>query len=178
MIGRSRVAVGDISAFENSTGLSTNMPNVVIPTNGIDPGITGDGDQSEATLDIDRVVGVAPGAQVDLVVSRSLGVGNYDGIFIAAQQEVQLLRDPVMSISFGGCEANSGAPGVAQWDALFSQAASEGISVFVSSGDSGAAGCDDILGEVASGRSSLSINAICSSSFATCVGGTEFAGFH
>jgi pseudomonalisin len=121
------------------------------------------------------VVGVAPGAQVDLVISGSLG--NNNGIFIAAQYEVQALRDPVMSISFGGCEAYSGAPGVAQWDALFSQAASEGISIFVSSGDSGAAGCDPSF-LPASGNQFLSINAICSSSFATCVGGTEFADFN
>ena len=175
VIGRSRVAVADISAFESSTGLSTNMPNVVIPTNGVDPGITGDADQGEATLDVERVVGVAPGAQVDLVVSRSLG--NNNGIFIAAQQEVQTLRDPVMNISFSNCEAYGGASGLALWDALFWQAASEGISVFVSSGDSGAASCD-ISGEVAPPTQFLSINEICSSSFATCVGGTEFADFN
>ena len=174
IIGRSRVAVGDISAFESSTGLSTNLPNVVIPANGIDPGIAGGEDQGEATLVVQRVIGVAPGAQADLVVSGSLG--NSDGVFTAAQYEVQTLRDPVMSISFGGCEAYHGASFVAMWDALFSQAASEGISVFVSSGDSGAAGCD-VSFEPTSGTQLLSINAICSSSFATCVGGTEFADF-
>ena len=174
VIGRSRVAVGDISAFESSTGLNTNLPSVVIPPNGIDPGITGDGDQEEATLDVERVVGVAPGAQVDLVVSGD--TSNYSGIFIAAQQEVQTLRDPVMNISFSNCEAYGGASGLALWDALFSQAASEGISVFVSSGDSGAAGCD-FSGQVAPPTQFLSINEICSSSFATCVGGTEFADF-
>ncbi|HEX7159137.1 MAG TPA: protease pro-enzyme activation domain-containing protein, partial [Edaphobacter sp.] len=140
VIGRSRVTTSDVTAFESKTGLTTNVPNIVIPTNGVDPGTTSDGDQVEATVDVERVIGVAPGAHVDLVVSSSSG--NSDGILIAAQYEVQTLRDPVMNISFGGCEAYGGASSVALWDALFSQAASEGISVFVSSGDSGAAGCD------------------------------------
>ena len=47
-----------------------------------------------------------------------------------------------MSISFGACESAAGPAGVAYWDTLFQPAAAEGISVFVSSGDSGAAGCD------------------------------------
>jgi len=174
VIGRSRVATSDITAFESKTGLATNLPNVVIPSTGVDPGTTGTGDQAEATLDVERVVGVAPGAQVDLVVSGS--AGNYNGLYIAAQYEVQTLLDPVMNISFGACEAYSGVSSVALWDALFSQAASEGISVFVSSGDSGAAGCD-AGGAVAPATQFLSINEICASSYATCVGGTEFADF-
>ncbi|WP_263367035.1 Ig-like domain repeat protein [Edaphobacter bradus] len=174
VIGRSRVAASDITEFENKTGLRTNVPNVVIPTSGVDPGTTNDGDQAEATLDVERVIGVAPGAQVDLVVSGT--AGNYNGLHIAAQYEVQTLLDPVMNISFGGCEAYNGVSAVALWDALFSQAASEGISVFVSSGDSGAAGCD-IGGDLAPVTQFLSINDICSSSYATCVGGTELVDF-
>jgi subtilase family serine protease len=175
VIGRSRVAGSDITAFESTTGLAANLPNTVIPSNGIDPGMTNDDDQVEATLDVERVVGVAPGAQVDLVVSRTSA--NSDGVMIAAQYEVQMLRDPVMNISFGGCEGYSGAPGVQLWDTLFAQAASEGISVFVSSGDVGAAACDGSAGVIAPVTQFLSINNICSSSYVTCVGGTEFADF-
>ncbi len=109
VIGRSRVAASDITTFESKTGLVTNMPNVVIPTNGVDPGTTGDDDQAEATLDVERVTGVAPGAQVDLVISRA--ANNYDGVFVAAQYEIQTLRDPVMNISFGECEAYGGVQG-------------------------------------------------------------------
>jgi pseudomonalisin len=169
IIGRSRVASADITEFETNTGLATNLPNVVIPPTGVDPGISGNGDQGEATLDVDRVIGTAPGVQADLVVSSS-GSG---GIFTAAQYEVQTLLDPVMTISFGSCEFLGGSSGVSQWDTLFSQAASEGISVFVSSGDSGAATCD-ADGVAPPAYQLLSINYICSSSYATCVGGTEF----
>jgi subtilase family serine protease len=54
------------------------------------------------------------------------------------------------------------------------QAAAEGISVFVSSGDSGASGCDAGLASPPLNPEANSPNYICSSSYATCVGGTEF----
>ena len=170
IIGRSQIATTDISEFESATGLTANLPNVVIPTDGVDPGITADGDQSEATLDVDRVIGTAPKVQADLVVSGS--AGGYDGIYVAAQYEVQHLLDPVMNISFGSCEVYAGPGGVSLWDTLFAQAASEGISVFVSAADSGAATCEPQFATPDSFQF-RAINYICASSYATCVGATE-----
>ena len=172
IVGRSRVAATDISEFESMTGLPSVQPNVVIPAGGIDPGTTQGGDQDEATLDVDRVMGTAPGAGVDLVVSADSKT--VSGIYTAAAYEVNTLVDPVMSISFGDCEANAGQQGVSVWDTLFSAAAAEGISVLVSSGDSGAAGCDGDYSTIPASQTA-SINYICASSYATCVGGTEFA---
>ena len=166
------MAATDISQFESLTGLPTAQPNVIVPTGGIDPGTTSGGDQDEATLDVDRVMGTAPGAGVDLVVSGDSRT--VSGIYTAAAYEVNTLVDPVMSISFGDCEANAGQQGVSVWDTLFSAAAAEGISVMVSSGDSGAAGCDGDSNTLPLTQKA-SINYICSSSYATCVGGTEFA---
>lgn len=171
IIGRSRVAAADISNFETKTGLPSVTPNVVIPTTGTDPGTTNNGNQDEATLDVDRVIGTAYGAIPDLVISASNS--SYDGIYIAASYEVNTLKDPIMTISFGACEANAGASGVSLWNTLFSTAAGEGISVFVSSGDSGAAQCDTSF-TTAPASQVASINYICASSYATCVGGTEF----
>jgi len=81
-----------------------------------------------------------------------------------------------MSISFGECEYTAGKSEVDYWDSLFQQAALEGISVFVSSGDAGAAGCDTNFASPAPSPNQHpnSPNYICSSSYATCVGGTEF----
>lgn len=172
IMGRSRVAATDISQFESMTGLPSAQPNVVIPTGGTDPGTTNDGNQDEATLDVDRVMGTAPGAGVDLVVSADSKT--VSGIYTAAAYEVNTLVDPVMSISFGDCEANAGQQGVSLWDTLFSTAAAEGITVLVSSGDSGAAGCDGDYSTIPTAQKA-SINYICASSYATCVGGTEFA---
>ncbi|HEY4009122.1 MAG TPA: protease pro-enzyme activation domain-containing protein [Acidobacteriaceae bacterium] len=172
IVGRSRVAATDISEFESLTGLPTAQPNVIIPTGGTDPGTTNGGDQDEATLDVDRVMGTAPGVGVDLVVSADSKT--VSGIYTAAEYEVNTLLDPIMTISFGDCEANAGQQGVSVWDTLFSAAAAEGISVMVSSGDSGAAGCDGDSSKLPVTQTA-SINYICSSSYATCVGGTEFA---
>jgi subtilase family serine protease len=172
IVGRSRVAATDISEFESLAGLPTAQPNVIVPTGGTDPGTTNGGDQDEATLDVDRVMGTAPGVGVDLIVSADSRT--VSGIYTAAAYEVNTLVDPVMSVSFGDCEANAGQQGVSVWDTLFSAAAAEGISVLVSSGDSGAAGCDGDTSMLPATQTA-SINYICSSSYATCVGGTEFA---
>src|SRR5262249_16741949 len=53
------------------------------------------------------------------------------------------------------------------------QAAAQGISVFVSSGDSGLAGCEDPNATTAT--HGASVNGICSPPFSVCVGGTQFA---
>ena len=172
VIGRSRVLAADITNFATFASRPARLPNVIVPSSGTDPGLTGDGDQAEATLDVDRVLGTAPGAHLDLVISASQS----GGIQTAAQFEVQNLLDPIMSVSFGACEAAVGLPFVRFWDALFSQAAAEGISVFVASGDAGAAGCGNPLSTPVSNQS-REINSLCSSTNVTCVGGTEFADF-
>ena len=86
-------------------------------------GTTNTGDQDEATFDVDRTLGTAPGAQTDLVIATSAS----GGIQTAAQYEVQTLLDPVMNISFSSCETSAGQTGVTYWDNLFSQATAEGI---------------------------------------------------
>jgi pseudomonalisin len=124
IIGRSGVLAADITNFAAFASRPARLPNVIVPSSGADPGLTGDGDQAEATLDVDRVLGTAPGVHVDLIISSSLS----GGIETAAQYEVQTLLDPIMSVSFGACEAAVGLPYVRFWDALFTQAAAEGIS--------------------------------------------------
>ena len=179
IIGRSRVYLPDIENFENLSGLANKDPTVIVPPNGVDPGqAVGSGsaseDQLEATLDVMRSTSVAPGATIDLVVSKSSG--GQDGIAIAAEYVVDTSPAPahIMNISFGECEVNAGQAGVQFWDSVFSQAAAEGISVFVASGDAGAAGCDPYF-QTPPQNQVPSPNYICSSSYSTCVGGTEFA---
>ncbi len=180
IIGRSRVYNPDIENFESLTGLAKKDPTVIVPPNGLDPGSpagaggTASGDQVEATLDVMRATSVAPGAAIDLVVSAD-GTG-VNGIRVAAAYVVDTDSVPaqIMNISFGACEAVRNQADVQFWDSLFSQAALEGISVFVSSGDAGAAGCDPYF-ENPPATQIASPNYICASSYSTCVGGTEFA---
>lgn len=186
IVGRSRTDMDDFVHFDTlAYTTSFSNPTEVVPTalGGVDPGpaytappggTTSIGDQSEATLDVERAGSTAWGAKLLLVVSAS--TANADGIDYGAQYLVQTSPVPaqVMNISFGACESAAGSSGVTFWDTLFQQAAGEGISVFVSSGDSGASGCDSAFSTPPANPAANSINYICASSYATCVGGTEF----
>jgi subtilase family serine protease len=179
IIGRAEVYPPDIENFASLTGISLQPPNVILPPGGLDPGApagaggTASGDQVEATIDVMRAGSVAPQANIDLVVSAD-GTG-VNGIRVAAQYVVD--SDPViaqvMNVSFGACEADRTQADVDFWDSTFSQGAAEGISSFVASGDAGAAGCDTYFATPPTTQV-LSPNYICSSSYSTCVGGTEF----
>src|ERR1700685_995923 len=182
IVGRSRVCTADITNFATQAAVTANLPKVIVPLLGVDPGPaacsgSASGDQSEATLDVTRSGSVAQGATLDLVISAN--TSTMDGIAVAATVAVDPPPTPapkIMSISFGGCEQQAGATGVQFWDSLFQEAAGEGISVFVSSGSSAAAGGDTAF-TTPPANQILSPNAICASSYATCVGGTEFADF-
>ena len=183
VIGRSRIYDADIENLQLTVGMPVKDPVLIIPPDGFDPGppetvppagFAPSVDQGEATLDVMRAGSTAPGATVDLVVSAS--TLTTDGIAIAAPYVVDSTPVPakIMSLSFSACENEASQQGVAFWDNVFSQAAAEGISVFVASGDSGAAGCEASF-QPPSSSQIRSPNALCSSSYATCVGGTEFA---
>ncbi len=166
IVGRSNINLSDISTFRSYAGLPANQPKVILP-NG-NPGLIS-GDQDEATLDVEWSGGVAPAASIQYVATAS--TATTDGVDLSAQYIVNNKIASVMSTSFGSCEANMGAGELAFYNALWQQAAAEGISAFVSSGDSGASGCSG--GSSAKG-SGLGVNGLCSSTYSTCVGGTEF----
>jgi subtilase family serine protease len=178
--GRSGVCNSDITNFASAAAVTANIPNVIVPPGGITPPAavcsgTASEDQGEATLDVTRSGSIAQGAALDLVISADSQT--VDGIGVAVTFVVDTPPTPapkIMSISFSGCENLAGQSEVQFWNSLFQQAAGEGISVFVSSGDSGAAGCDQSFAPPPPSQI-LSPNAICSSSYVTCVGGTEFA---
>ena len=167
--------------FMQKTETSFQMPKEIVPTEfgGVDPGpaYTSEtqgaaiGDQMEATLDVTRAGSIAPIANLLLVTATQAS----GGVEVAMQYLVQTTPLPaqVVSISYGACEAEAGQSGVNYWDALFQQAAAEGISVFVASGDSGASGCEDAFATPVT-NPEISPSYICSSGYATCVGGTEF----
>jgi subtilase family serine protease len=78
---------------------------------------------------------------------------------------------PIVSISYGECEALNGAAANAAYLSAYQQAAAEGVSVFVSAGDSGAAGCDAGDARAAHG---LGVSAFASTPYNVAVGGTDF----
>jgi pseudomonalisin len=166
VVGRSDIELSDVAAFRADAGLSANAPQVII--DGTNPGLVA-GDQAESTLDVEWSGAVAPAANIKLVEAAS--TATTDGVDLAAAYIVNHAIAPVVSLSYGSCEQQMGAAELAFYNDLWEQAASEGISVFVASGDSGAAGCS--LGSSNAG-SAAAVSGLCSSPYATCVGGTEF----
>jgi hypothetical protein len=164
--GRSNIDVSDVAAFRTMAGLGANMPTVILA--GADPGLVA-GDQDEATLDVEWSGAVAPAAAVELVAGAS--TATTDGVDLSAQYIVNHALAQVVSVSYGSCEQEMGTSELAFYNQLWEQAASQGMSALVASGDAGAAGCYG--GSSVAGAGSA-VNGLCSSPYATCVGGTEF----
>jgi len=168
VVARSNINLSDVRQFRSAFGLPANDPQIIV--NGTDPGIYDVGEEVEADLDVQWSGALAPSATVKFVVSAS--TNSSDGVYLSAQYIVNHNVAPVMTTSFGLCEASLGSSGNAFINSLWQQAAAQGITVFVSSGDSGAAGCDSSSATTASaGRG---VNGLCSSPYSVCVGGTEF----
>jgi hypothetical protein len=166
VVGRSNINISDVAKFRQTSGLPANNPTVILI--GANPGLVS-GDQDESTLDVEWSGGIAPGATVKFVVGASTATS--DGVDLSAQYIVNHATAPIVSTSYGSCEQDMGATELAFYNSLWQQAASQGMSSFVSSGDSGAAGCYSGGDSSASGTG---VNGLCSSPYSTCVGGTEF----
>src|SRR5207249_9706182 len=78
----------------------------------------------------------------------------------------------IINESFGFCEAGLGAANQF-YNLLWEQAAAQGITVAVSAGDSGSAGCDDFTSQTTA-NAGLAVSGIASTPFNVAVGGTDF----
>lgn len=171
IVARSDANPTDFLEFRQLTGLPPKaVSNTVTlpPDPGFDPN---NGDSIEVDLDSQWAGAVAPGASINVVVSASTATS--DGVDLSSAYIVDHDLAPVMSVSFGDCESDMGAAGNAFYNALWQQAAAQGISVMVASGDSGAAGCDAIVQSTAA-VGGLAVSGVSSTPFNTAVGGTEF----
>ncbi len=169
IVGRSDISLPDVRSFRSTFGLPAKDP-VTILNGPTDPGTSVADDVDEAMLDTEWSGAVAKNATIDFVTTASTATS--DGVFLSAQYVVNHNLAPVMSVSYGLCETDLGASANSFFNSLWQQAAAEGITVLVSAGDSGAAGCDSSSATKATqGRG---VNGICSTPYSTCVGGTEF----
>jgi hypothetical protein len=134
-----------------------------------DPGATGD--EVEAALDAEWAGAAAPDANV--VLASCADTGADFGAFLAAQNLLTSnAPPPIMSLSYGECELVAAAVGDAdEADYLWQLAASEGVTVFVSTGDAGAAGCDQGQSQASFG---YQVNGLGSTPYNIAVGGTDF----
>jgi subtilase family serine protease len=126
-------------------------------------------DADEAYIDTELAGAMAPAATIHYYMDD-----NYLGI-------QQMLNDntvDIFSLSFGDCEQDMGTSGNSQMNSWWQQAAAQGITVVVSSGDSGSAGCDatsDSSGNnVTTASSGLAVSGYASTPYNIAVGGTDY----
>jgi hypothetical protein len=168
IVARSNVNLSDMQIFRLAFGLPLTTPQVIL--NGPDPGSLFNPDESEADLDVEWSGAMAPKATIKLVVSGS--TNTTDGVDLSAEYIVENNLAPVMSTSFGACETSIGAAERAFYTNLWQQAAAQGITALVASGDSGAAGCDNpFFGPATRGAA---VSGLASTPYNVAVGGTQF----
>jgi hypothetical protein len=133
-----------------------------------DPGAAGD--EREAIIDAEYASAAAPSAAV--VLASCTNTGTFGGL-IALQNLLNESSTPpgLVSMSYGECEAGNGASSNAAFNSTFQQAVTEGVSVFVSSGDHAAATCDVSDEDAIYG---IGITGFGSSPHNVSVGGTDF----
>jgi subtilase family serine protease len=167
IVGRTHPSSTNWTTFRSSMGLPANPPQVIV--NGADPGDLGADEDGEADLDVEWSGAVAKNATIKFVVSKS--TNTTDGVDLSAQYIINNNLAPVMSTSFGQCESQMGSAENSFYNNLWLQAASEGITSFVSSGDSGTADCSSSSAASGSGPG---VNGLASTPYNVAVGGTRF----
>jgi subtilase family serine protease len=169
--------VADWTTFRSTFGLSTfpgsftqvHPAPVTGRNNCTNPGVNGD--DGEAILDAEYASAAAPSAAIELASCADTST-TFGGL-IAVQNIINASSTPpaIISISYGECEAENGATANAAYNAAYQQAAAEGVSVFVSSGDEGAASCD---ADATRSTHGIGVSGFASTPFNVAVGGTDF----
>jgi hypothetical protein len=167
----SDITKNDINVYRSTFGLPATTVNYIQTDAATDPGVT---DPGENTEDLDMVSAAAPGATLDLVISNFTATTS--GYELSDEYTIDNELAPIMTVSYGECELMIGTAGNTNLNQVFQQGATEGISIFVAAGDSGAATCErqeltppagDVYGDQVSGYAA--------SPYVTAVGGTDFA---
>src|SRR5229473_500785 len=169
IVGETDINPQDVADFRNFFGLPPVTLNVI--HDGPAPGILSDGEETESDLDVEWSSAVAKGATIDFVVSQSTETTR--GIDLSALYIIDNNLAPVMSESYGFCELGLGTAGNQGFNAMWQQAAAQGITVMISAGDNGAAGCDN-FNAIGPARFGLQVSGFASTPFNVAVGGTDF----
>jgi subtilase family serine protease len=168
IMGQTDIHMTDIENFRSAFGLSKNDPSDVLATGCTDPGTNQD-DEGEADLDLEWSGAVARNASIIYVKCDNKDGGVLGSLVYTINSNLA----PVISMSYGACEADLPAQFAPQYEPLIQQANAQGQTLMVSTGDSGAATCD---GHASIATQGLSISGYASPSEVTAVGGTEFNG--
>jgi subtilase family serine protease len=172
----------DWYAFRKTFGLTTNFPQGSFqqihpqpsknPNNGgtcTDPGVNPD--DVEAIIDAEWASAAAPSAAIVLATCADTNT-NFGG-FIALQNLLTAPGKPpaIVSIGYSSSEPSNGASFNQMVNELYEIGVLQGVSIFVSAGDGGAASTDT---SAAAAMSGINVSGFASTPNNVAVGGTDF----
>ena len=170
VVGQSAIVLSDIEHFQTAAGFAVKDPTLVLVPNTGTATIRS-GDEAESDLDLEYTSTIANGATIYFVY---VGNNANSGVFDSIQFAVTNKTAPIISVSYGLCEAALGSSGYSSLNAILAQAASQGQSVIVASGDSGSTDCYGETGLTTAQQQALAVDFPGSSQYVTAIGGTEF----
>ena len=163
------------NAFNSQFGLpalTTGVNFNIVLVDKTDPGQNGD--ENETMVDVNYSHTVAPGSSIRIYLGDEKHTKS-SAILDAIHAAVREKNSPcsAISISFGFCGGSNGF--YKTQDGFFKQAAAQGQSVFVASGDAGAAGLVfDAKQGACVPATKRHVNELAASPHVTAIGGTEF----
>jgi subtilase family serine protease len=163
----------DYYTFRKTFGLDkykNSKFSVVHPGGCSNPGVLV-GDDGEAAVDVEWAAAAAPGANIELASCADTAT-NFGGFTALEGLLDQKKRPSIVSLSYGEAEAYLGASFNLYIYQLYQQAAAEGISVFISAGDSGAASDSQ---NYALSHHGIDVSGFASTPFNLAAGGTDYA---
>jgi Pro-kumamolisin, activation domain/Bacterial Ig-like domain (group 3) len=177
VVGQTDIVPADITDFRAAAGLSVNNPTVFTVPGTTPESVTAgatSGDLYETDTDLEYAGGVATGATLYLVNSDDVDTS----LAYAVQNTINGITIPIISQSYGGCEAAQPTAHLTAEEAVLAQANSQGQTIILAAGDDGAADCDE--GTESSPDVSavygLAVDYPGSSVYVTDAGGSEFTG--
>jgi hypothetical protein len=177
VVGQTDIVPADITDFRAAAGLPVNNPTVFTV-----PGTTPEsvnnganvGDLFETDADLEYAGGVATGATLYLVNSADVDTS----LAYAVHNTINGITIPIISQSYGGCEAAQNTAYLSSEEATLEQANSQGQTIILAAGDTGAADCDEVTENdpVTEATFGLAVDYPGSSAYVTDAGGSEFTG--
>jgi hypothetical protein len=174
VMGQTDIVPADITDFRAAAGLPVNNPTVVTVPNTTPLSVAAgaaSNDLSETDLDLEWSGGVGTAASIVLVNSDNV----FTSLEYAIQNPINGITIPIISQSYGACEANIDTADLNTLESFLAQANSQGQTVVLAAGDTGAADCDDDSGETVATQG-LAVDYPGSSVYVTDLGGSEFMG--
>jgi len=182
VVGQSNINLSDVVDFRMNSKLpvngscpGSNCPvQVVIVPGETDPGMVST-DIDEANLDVEWGGAIAYNATVIFIIGNPNTAG---GVSDAIDYAITANLAPVISTSYGDCEADFSSTQVSSLQALMQQANAEGITVLGPAGDNGPADCDfnnnPIGPPITASTKGLAVDLPGALESVTSVGGTKF----